>query len=48
MLRDGSEDYPVQPGSILFVAALHGEHKFHSISEPLEVLVFFAAGPAHH
>jgi mannose-6-phosphate isomerase-like protein (cupin superfamily) len=35
------EDRPVGPGSIVFVAA-GVEHRFHSITEDLEVLVFFA------
>lgn len=35
------EDQPVEPGSLVFVAA-HVPHHFHSISEELAVLVFFA------
>lgn len=35
------EDQPVEPGSIIFVAA-HVPHHFHTISEELAVLVFFA------
>lgn len=35
------EDRPVQPGSTLFVAA-HQEHRFHTITEDLKILVFFA------
>lgn len=35
------EDQPVEPGSIIFVAA-HVPHRFHTISEELAVLVFFA------
>jgi mannose-6-phosphate isomerase-like protein (cupin superfamily) len=35
------ETRPVQPGSIVFVAA-HVPHKFHSITEELKILVFFA------
>jgi mannose-6-phosphate isomerase-like protein (cupin superfamily) len=42
VLRVGAEDIPVAAGSVVYVAA-HVEHKFHSIAEPLEVLVFFAA-----
>jgi mannose-6-phosphate isomerase-like protein (cupin superfamily) len=42
--RVGSEDWLVQPGSILFVAA-HAPHKFYSITEPLQLLVFFGAHP---
>jgi mannose-6-phosphate isomerase-like protein (cupin superfamily) len=37
---DGA-DRPVQAGSIVFVAA-NAPHKFHSIEQDLEVLVFFA------
>jgi mannose-6-phosphate isomerase-like protein (cupin superfamily) len=37
----GGEDRPVQPGSVVFVAA-GLEHRFHSISEDLSLLVFFA------
>ncbi len=37
------EDPPVQPGSIVYVAA-EVEHRFHDIEEQLSVLVFFAAG----
>ena len=37
----GGEDRPVQPGSIIFVAA-GVEHRFHSIIEELQILVFFA------
>jgi mannose-6-phosphate isomerase-like protein (cupin superfamily) len=47
VLRVDAEEHPVEPGSIVFVAA-HAVHKFHSITEPLEVLVFFSAAPAHH
>jgi len=35
------EDRPVQPGSIVFVAA-GVDHRFHNITEELQVLVFFA------
>jgi mannose-6-phosphate isomerase-like protein (cupin superfamily) len=42
VLRVDSQDYPVQAGSIVFVAA-HAVHRFHSIQEPLETLVFFSA-----
>jgi mannose-6-phosphate isomerase-like protein (cupin superfamily) len=44
MLRVADEDRPVRPGSIVFVGK-GVEHRFHSIEEPLSVLVFFA--PAH-
>lgn len=40
IMVDG-EDRPVQKGSIVFVGK-HMEHRFHSIEEDLEVLVFFA------
>jgi mannose-6-phosphate isomerase-like protein (cupin superfamily) len=46
-LRVESEEHPVQSGSLVFVAA-HATHKFHSITEPLEVLVFFSAATAAH
>jgi len=35
------EDRPVEPGSVVFVAA-RAEHRFHSIDERLELLVLFA------
>jgi mannose-6-phosphate isomerase-like protein (cupin superfamily) len=35
------EDRPVQPGSIIFVAA-EADHRFHTITEDLVLLVFFA------
>lgn len=41
VLRVNETDRPVQPGSILFVAA-HEPHHFHSITDELHVLVFFA------
>lgn len=34
-------DTPAHPGSILYVAA-HADHRFHSITEDLTLLVFFA------
>lgn len=37
----GDETQSVQPGSLVFVAA-HVPHKFHSITEDLKILVFFA------
>ena len=40
-IRIGEEDRPLQPGSIIYVAAFD-EHRFHSITEDLTVLVFFA------
>ena len=41
MVRVGDEDRPLQPGSLVYVAA-HVEHRFHSIEEDLSLLVFFA------
>jgi mannose-6-phosphate isomerase-like protein (cupin superfamily) len=43
-LSAGDQDYPAEPGSILFVAK-NVPHKFHEIEEDLHILVFFA--PAH-
>jgi mannose-6-phosphate isomerase-like protein (cupin superfamily) len=40
-IRVGEEDHPVQPGSIIYVGAFE-EHNFHSITENLTTLVFFA------
>lgn len=40
-IRVGEEDRAVQAGSIVYVAA-QVEHRFHSIEEELQVLVFFA------
>jgi mannose-6-phosphate isomerase-like protein (cupin superfamily) len=40
VLQVDSKDYPVEAGSLVFVAA-HAVHKFHSIQEPLETLVIF-------
>lgn len=40
-IRVGDEDRSVQPGSIIFVAA-HVPHKFHTITDDLDILVFFA------
>ena len=40
-IKVGNEDHPVQPGSIVFIEK-YVEHRFHSIEEDLEVLVFFA------
>jgi mannose-6-phosphate isomerase-like protein (cupin superfamily) len=37
----GEEDIPVQAGSLIFVPA-NVVHRFHDISEALQVLVFFA------
>lgn len=41
MIRVGEEDRAVQPGSVVFVAA-GVAHRFHSITEELQLLVFFA------
>jgi mannose-6-phosphate isomerase-like protein (cupin superfamily) len=41
-LRVEDQEFPVEPGSILYVPA-HAVHKFHSITEALETLVFFSA-----
>lgn len=38
------EDLAVVPGSVVYVAA-GVDHRFHSITEELEVLVFFARKP---
>ncbi len=40
-IRVGDEDAPVESGSLVFVAA-NVEHRFHTITEDLTVLVFFA------
>jgi mannose-6-phosphate isomerase-like protein (cupin superfamily) len=40
-IRVGAEDRPVEPGTVVFVAA-NVEHRFHTISEDLKILVFFA------
>lgn len=37
----GDETRPVQPGSTVYVAA-GVEHRFHDITETLDILVFFA------
>jgi mannose-6-phosphate isomerase-like protein (cupin superfamily) len=41
MIHVAGEDREVQTGSIVFVTA-HDEHRFHSITEDLQILVFFA------
>ncbi len=41
MIRVGTEDLPVEPGSIVFVPA-GVDHRFHSIEQSMEVLVVFA------
>jgi mannose-6-phosphate isomerase-like protein (cupin superfamily) len=40
-IQVGGEDVSVEAGSLVFVAA-NVEHRFHTISEDLTVLVFFA------
>lgn len=40
IMVDG-EDQPIQPGSIVFVGK-QVEHRFHTITEDLHILVFFA------
>jgi mannose-6-phosphate isomerase-like protein (cupin superfamily) len=41
VFRVDGEDLPVGPGAVLYVAA-GVDHRFHSIEEDLQVLVFFA------
>ncbi len=41
MIRVGDEDRPVQAGSVVYVAT-GVEHRFHSITEAMQILVFFA------
>lgn len=41
LMRLGQEDRPVGPGTLIFVPA-HVEHRFHSITEDLTLLVVFA------
>lgn len=41
VVRVGAEDRPVEPGTIIYVPA-GAEHRFHSITEELRVLVMFA------
>lgn len=41
VFRHADEDRPVQAGSILFVAA-GVEHRFHTITQALTIIVFFA------
>jgi mannose-6-phosphate isomerase-like protein (cupin superfamily) len=44
-IRVAGEDRAVQPGSIVYVAA-GVEHRFHSIEEDLEVVVFWSPARA--
>jgi mannose-6-phosphate isomerase-like protein (cupin superfamily) len=46
VLRVAGEDQAVQPGSIIYVKA-HIEHSFHSITEELQVLVFFSSAKSN-
>lgn len=41
MIRVGDEDRAVQAGSVVYVAT-RVEHRFHSITEAMQILVFFA------
>lgn len=41
VMRVGNEDRPVEPGSVVYVPP-RVEHRFHSITEELRVLVVFA------
>jgi mannose-6-phosphate isomerase-like protein (cupin superfamily) len=43
VMRVAARDYTVQPGSVVYVPK-NVEHRFHSIEEPLQLLVFFASG----
>jgi mannose-6-phosphate isomerase-like protein (cupin superfamily) len=40
-IRVGEEDAPVEAGSLIFVA-VNVEHRFHSITADLSIVVFFA------
>lgn len=42
MITVGSDDQPVQAGSLIYVPA-QIEHRFHDVKEKLVILVFFAA-----
>jgi mannose-6-phosphate isomerase-like protein (cupin superfamily) len=44
-IKVGDEDRPVRAGSIVFVA-LGVPHRFHSITEDMDILVFFAPAEA--
>lgn len=44
-IRVGDEDRPVRAGSIVFVAK-GVPHRFHSITEDMDILVFFAPAEA--
>jgi mannose-6-phosphate isomerase-like protein (cupin superfamily) len=40
-IRVGAEEHPVEAGTLVYVKA-NVEHRFHTITEELRVLVFFA------
>ncbi|HET7639943.1 MAG TPA: cupin domain-containing protein, partial [Ktedonobacteraceae bacterium] len=40
-IRVGAEEHPVEAGTLVYVKA-HVEHHFHTITEDLKILVFFA------
>jgi mannose-6-phosphate isomerase-like protein (cupin superfamily) len=44
-IRVGGEERSVRPGSIVYVAA-GAEHKFHSVEEDLQVVVFWSPARA--
>jgi len=41
LIRVGSEDRPVEAGTVVYVKA-NIEHRFHTITEDLRILVIFA------
>ncbi len=43
--RADGVDYPVRPGSIVFVRA-RVDHRFHTFRDGLELLVFFSSAPS--
>ena len=45
VLAVDGRDYPVEPGTVVFVKA-NAKHRFHSITEDLTTLVFFAPAKA--
>ncbi len=47
VLRVEAENLTVGPGSLVFVRA-QAPHRFHSVSEDLQALVFFAAAERRH
>lgn len=46
-IRIADVDYPVESGSVIYVDA-HVPHRFHSITEELAVIVFFAPAEYTH